>query len=73
MKMTRRSMIGFLAGAAVVPASAIAAPQTGGLLKHPNCLIVAPTLSGKGVGFIEASKLLTWQGSAVMLDVKGGN
>ena len=34
--------------------------------------IVAPTGCGKGVGLVKPH-LLTYKGSAVMLDVKGGN
>lgn len=38
----------------------------------PNCLIVAPTGAGKGVGFMYPT-LLTFEGSTVTLDVKGEN
>lgn len=40
--------------------------------KYPNCLIVAPTGAGKGVGFVYPN-LLTFEGSTVTLDVKGEN
>ncbi|SNT45052.1 type IV secretory system conjugative DNA transfer family protein, partial [Jannaschia aquimarina] len=40
--------------------------------EHPNCLIVAPTGAGKGVGFVYPN-LLTYQGSTVTLDIKGEN
>ncbi len=40
--------------------------------KHPNCLIVAPTGAGKGVGFVYPN-LLTFEGSTVTLDIKGEN
>lgn len=39
---------------------------------HPHCLLVAPTGRGKGVGFV-IPNLLTYKGSAVVLDVKGEN
>lgn len=39
---------------------------------HPHCMIVAPTGRGKGVGFV-IPNLLTYRGSAVVLDVKGEN
>ncbi len=38
--------------------------------KFPHALIVAPTGRGKTTGFV-IPNLLTWQGSAVVLDVKG--
>lgn len=38
----------------------------------PHALIVAPTGRGKGVGFV-VPNLLTYKGSAVVLDVKGEN
>ncbi|TQM89601.1 type IV secretory system conjugative DNA transfer family protein [Roseinatronobacter monicus] len=38
----------------------------------PHCLIVAPTGRGKGTGFV-IPNLLTYVGSAVVLDVKGEN
>lgn len=37
---------------------------------YPHALIVAPTGRGKTTGFV-IPNLLTWQGSAVVLDVKG--
>lgn len=40
--------------------------------KYPNCLIVAPTGAGKGVGFVYPN-LLTFEGSTVTLDIKGEN
>lgn len=40
--------------------------------KFPHCLLVAPTGSGKGVGFV-IPNLLSYKGSAVVLDVKGEN
>lgn len=40
--------------------------------KFPHVLLVAPTGSGKGVGFV-IPNLLTFKGSAVILDVKGEN
>lgn len=40
--------------------------------KFPNCLIVAPTGAGKGVGFVYPN-LLTFEGSTVTLDIKGEN
>lgn len=40
--------------------------------KHPHCLLVAPTNRGKGVGFV-IPNLLSYKGSAVVLDVKGEN
>lgn len=40
--------------------------------KFPHCLLVAPTGRGKGVGFV-IPNLLTYKGSAVVLDVKGEN
>lgn len=40
--------------------------------KHPHCLLVAPTGRGKGVGFV-IPNLLSYKGSAVVLDVKGEN
>lgn len=40
--------------------------------KHPNCLIVAPTGAGKGIGFVYPN-LLTFEGSTVTLDIKGEN
>ena len=40
--------------------------------KFPHALIVAPTGRGKTTGFV-IPNLLTWQGSAVVLDVKGEN
>lgn len=40
--------------------------------KHPHCLVVAPTGRGKGVGFV-IPNLLSYKGSAVVLDVKGEN
>lgn len=40
--------------------------------KYPNCLIVAPTGAGKGVGFVYPN-LFTFEGSTVTLDVKGEN
>lgn len=40
--------------------------------EHPHCMIVAPTGRGKGVGFV-IPNLLTYKGSAVVLDVKGEN
>ena len=38
----------------------------------PHALVVAPTGRGKGVGFV-IPNLLTYRGSAVVLDVKGEN
>jgi type IV secretion system protein VirD4 len=38
--------------------------------KYPHCLLVAPTGAGKGVGFVKPN-LLSYKGSAVVLDVKG--
>lgn len=38
--------------------------------KYPHCLLIAPTGSGKGVGFVKPN-LLSYKGSAVVLDVKG--
>jgi type IV secretion system protein VirD4 len=40
--------------------------------KFPHALIVAPTGRGKTTGFV-IPNLLTWEGSAVVLDVKGEN
>ena len=40
--------------------------------KYPNCLIVAPTGAGKGVGFVYPN-LFTFVGSTITLDVKGEN
>lgn len=40
--------------------------------EHPHAMIVAPTGRGKGVGFV-IPNLLTYKGSAVVLDVKGEN
>lgn len=40
--------------------------------KHPNCLIVAPTGAGKGIGFVYPN-LLSFEGSTVTLDIKGEN
>lgn len=40
--------------------------------KFPHCLVVAPTGRGKGVGFV-IPNLLSYKGSAVVLDVKGEN
>lgn len=40
--------------------------------QFPHCLVVAPTGRGKGVGFV-IPNLLTYKGSAVVLDVKGEN
>lgn len=40
--------------------------------KFPHCLLVAPTGRGKGVGFV-IPNLLSYKGSAVVLDVKGEN
>lgn len=40
--------------------------------KHPNCLVVAPTNAGKGVGFVYPN-LFTFKGSTVTLDIKGEN
>ena len=40
--------------------------------QHPHCLVVAPTGRGKGVGFV-IPNLLSYKGSAVVLDVKGEN
>lgn len=40
--------------------------------KFPHCLLIAPTGSGKGIGFV-IPNLLTYKGSAVVLDVKGEN
>ncbi|WP_103174410.1 type IV secretory system conjugative DNA transfer family protein [Paracoccus sp. SY] len=40
--------------------------------RYPHCLLVAPTGSGKGVGFV-IPNLLSYKGSAVVLDVKGEN
>lgn len=39
---------------------------------YPHALLVAPTGRGKGVGFV-IPNLLTFQGSVVVLDVKGEN
>lgn len=39
---------------------------------YPNCLVIAPTGAGKGVGFVYPN-LLTFQGSTVTLDIKGEN
>lgn len=38
----------------------------------PHCLLVAPTGAGKGISFV-IPNLLLFQGSAVVLDVKGEN
>jgi hypothetical protein len=38
--------------------------------EHPLC--VAPTRSGKGVGIVIPS-LLAWQGSTIVIDIKGKN
>lgn len=40
--------------------------------KFPHCLLIAPTGAGKGVGFV-IPNLLSYKGSAVVLDVKGEN
>lgn len=40
--------------------------------RFPHCLLVAPTGRGKGVGFV-IPNLLSYKGSAVVLDVKGEN
>lgn len=40
--------------------------------KYPHCLVVAPTSRGKGVGFV-IPNLLTYKGSAAVLDVKSEN
>ena len=40
--------------------------------RFPHCLLVAPTGRGKGTGFV-IPNLLTFAGSAVVLDVKGEN
>ena len=40
--------------------------------KYPNCLIVAPTGAGKGVGFVYPN-LFTFEGSTITLDIKGEN
>lgn len=40
--------------------------------RFPHCLVVAPTGRGKGTGFV-IPNLLTFAGSAVVLDVKGEN
>jgi len=39
---------------------------------YTNCLVVAPTGAGKGVGFVYPN-LLTFEGSTIVLDVKGEN
>ena len=39
---------------------------------YTNCLVVAPTGAGKGVGFVYPN-LLTFEGSTITLDVKGEN
>lgn len=39
---------------------------------YPNCLVIAPTGAGKGVGFVYPN-LLTFRGSSVTLDIKGEN
>lgn len=61
------------------PATAFLLGKTGkpeGIGKHivsakfPHCLLVAPTGAGKTVGFV-IPNLLTYLGSAVVLDVKG--
>ena len=41
-------------------------------VRFPHCLVVAPTGRGKGTGFV-IPNLLTYAGSAVVLDVKGEN
>ncbi len=38
--------------------------------EHPHALVVAPTRSGKGVGYV-IPNILTFNGSTVILDVKG--
>lgn len=38
--------------------------------KHPHCILVAPTGTGKTVGFV-IPNLLTFLGSVIVLDVKG--
>ncbi|WP_136652199.1 type IV secretory system conjugative DNA transfer family protein [Paracoccus aeridis] len=40
--------------------------------RFPHCLVIAPTGRGKGTGFV-IPNLLTFAGSAVVLDVKGEN
>lgn len=40
--------------------------------KFPHCLVIAPTGRGKGVSFVTPN-LLSFKGSAVVLDVKGEN
>jgi type IV secretion system protein VirD4 len=40
--------------------------------KYPNCLIIAPTGAGKGVGFVYPN-LFTFEGSTITLDIKGEN
>lgn len=40
--------------------------------KFANCMVVAPTGAGKGVGFVYPN-LLTFDGSTVTLDIKGEN
>jgi type IV secretion system protein VirD4 len=40
--------------------------------KFPNCLVIAPTGAGKGVGFMYPN-LLTYEGSTITLDIKGEN
>lgn len=40
--------------------------------QFPHCLVIAPTGRGKGTGFV-IPNLLTFVGSAVVLDVKGEN
>lgn len=40
--------------------------------EFPNCLVIAPTGAGKGIGFVYPN-LLTFEGSTITLDIKGEN
>lgn len=51
------------------PMLALRPGATGGRRELGNALIVGPNRSGKGLHLI--SQLLTWQGSAVIVDIKG--
>lgn len=64
------SRVGFVLGKQGKPKDKSAPYIVSG--KHPHCLVVAPTGRGKGVGFV-IPNLLSYKGSAVVLDVKGEN